>query len=676
MITLGSQSLGVGLAITLRDQFTQKARNIQSQFQKMHGDWKKVMEENLRASRRWGLGMIGAGLGITKGFSKALHISADFQHVMKTLELVTSATKEQMQQFDAVATKLGTNTIFSPQDIGSGMEYLAKAGFNATDILGGTIQAVTYLGAALDKQVGGKGGVADQMTHIMQGFNVKPQGAMMVADMITKTALASSSDLEDIHEALKYVSATAVDLKISLPEILAMIAKLSNAGLRGGIGGRSLNNMLLQIANSMGSLRTKKQKDILKLMGIDRGELVDSTGRLRDITTVIKVLDRHLAKMPDIERVSALSGLLNIRGARAVGPLLRDTGIGGSFTDILEGLQRAEGESQRIAIKRMDTMWGSFERMKDTIWNFFKTVGKVIEPIVKPLFDWTIKLVSKFTEFAQSPLGKPFVILAAVGGVALMVMGTLLVAFTSIKLISLASTVTFANMGRSLALAWNQGNAAALRYMTTAKGAMLTGGPAGKIHWRDIVTGRFAKGSKVATIAPGGGIFASFIRGISSASAYLGRFGNLLKGVTGMVGLAVAILGVVFGFKNIIKLVIFGLHTLLNALLFVGKMIFNIMSNPLNPGKWVTGLRDEKERFKRSQDAAIQSLGMRKLDQSPLQGNKPVMKNEVLGIKEYLSANPVKQTKVEVNLDGKKVGEIAWEEQKKTLEAALGADMQ
>jgi TP901 family phage tail tape measure protein len=589
------------------------------------------MTDNLRVAQRVGAGMLAVGAGMALGFNKSLRTYADFEHVMKTLELVTGASNEQLQKMDAIATQLGTNTIFSPLQVASGMEYLAKAGFKANDILGGTIQAVTYLGAALDKEIGGKNGVADQMTHIMQGFNIKPKGAMMVADMLAKTALSSSSDLEDIHEALKYVSSTAVDLDIGLDETLAMIAKLSNAGLRGGIGGRSLNNMLLQLSSSMGQLATPKHQKVLQVLGLTREDIIDSTGTLKPMVQVIDLLDKKLKKLTPIDRISTLNALMNIRGARAVGPLLRDTGIGGSFSDILAQVRGSSGAAQEIALKRMETLWGTFERLKDTVWNFFKTIGQVLKPVVQPLLNFFIKIVAKLTQFVNSPWGRPFVILAAGLSLALMLGGAFLLVFSSIKLMTLASTVTMANFGRTLALAWNQGTAAALRYATTSKGAMLVNTPFGP-RWRGA-GGRFVKGP--TGMLGGGGMMANigkFMTNLFGITRGFGLLGTALRIVLGPVGAIVGILGVLIGFKTMVKLITFGLGTFLNFLVLAGQMLWAIVKNVLTPWNIGTDMVAAKTRFKEAQNNMLESMGMKTMGGTP----KPAgTQGKTIGLEEF-----------------------------------------
>lgn len=674
MITLGSGTLGIGLAINLRDQFTAKSNAISSSFNQLYGNANRVMRDNLVVARKVGLGMGVMGALMTTGFGKGLRAAADYEYVMKTVQLTSNATVQQMKILDDLAVSLGTSTQFKPQQVASAMEYLIKAGFEAKHVIDGTIQSVVYLGAALDKSIEGKGGVADYLSHIMQGFGIGPKGAMRVADMVTQAALASSGDLEDIHEALKYVSSTAVDLHIGMDETLAMIAKLSNAGLRGGIGGRSLNNMFVQLATSLSQLRSPKHEKIFEIMGLNPSDLMDSAGNLKRVSDVLGILNSRFKSMGSVERTGVLSALFNLRGGRAFEPLVRTGGVGKSYSELLGLVRASSGLAERIAKERMDTLWGSFERFGDVTWNFFKTIGAIIEPLFRPVLDLTTRLISKITTLAQSWWGKPLVILAAFTAVALTGLGGLIVAFTTVKLLSIASTFTFGNMGRSLQLAWSQGIAGALRYATVAKGAMMVNTPMG-VRWRNMATGRFVQGATAATVggavgqaARAGGLWAMFTRGLTFGANAISQFVRVIKGGIGTMGGVVAILGAFVGFRSMLKLVVFGLGTLLNSIIFVAHSIWAIVGNILTPGKIPEDLQKAGKRWSNTQENLIESLGMRKLTgQASFKGAEAPGKLQ--GFEDWMTKFKATPSLRPINLtmSGKKVGEITDEERRRDI---------
>lgn len=677
MITLGASTLGIGLAIQLRDQFTAKANAISSSFNQVYGNANRVMRDNLVVARRVGVGMGIMGGLMTAGFAKGLKAASEYEYVMKTVQLTSDATTKQMQIMDSLAVSLGTNSIFKPQQVAGAMEYLIKTGFQAKDVIGGTIQAVVSLGGALDKSIEGKGGVADKLGKIMNEFGIGPAGVGRVSDMLTKTALASSADLEDIFEGLRYVSGTARDLAIPLDTVLAMQAKLANSGLGAGIGGRSLNQFLVQLSTSLSDFRTQKHEKIFEIIGLDPKSLLDSKGNLLKLVDVLPILEKRLKGMSDVNRVGALNALANARGGRAFQPLVRAGGFGKSFPELLQEIRNSSGLAQRISQERMDTLWGSFERFGDVTWNFFKTIGQIISPIFRPVLDLTTRLIQKVTQLSQSWWGKPLIILAAFSAVALTGLGGLIVAFTTIKLLSIASTFTFGNMGRSLQLAWSQGIAGALRYATVAKGAMMVNTPMG-VRWRNIATGRWAAGPGGAAAAGAGSAAAKgmgfFARAVSLAGTGLTWLARIVRGAAGGAGFIVTVLGALVGFRSLLKLIIFGLGTLLNAIIFAAQSIWAVISNLLTPWNVVGDLMAAGKRFNKAQDNMMESLGMKNLTGGASFSSPKTYEGKVQGWDEWMEKMKTQSVSrpLQINLSGKKVGDITEDERRKDLISRIG----
>jgi TP901 family phage tail tape measure protein len=678
MISLGTQSLGIGLAIHLRDKFSNRSNAIARKMRMLHGSALKVQQENLQAMKTIGHGMISAGRLMTAGFASAVKASAEFQFLMKGVQAITQSSNMELERMSELALKLGRESIYTADEVGSAMEYLARSGFKTNQIYS-TIDAIVALGAATDKKIGGKGGVADYMTHIMHGFNIGVEGSRRVADLMTKATIVSSSDVEDVHEALKYFAGTAKTLNITLEESLAMVATLSNSGLRGGIAGRAVNNMLLYLATAVGKFKTKRQAEAMQALGLSIKDIVDTKGNIRPVIELVQAFGKNLRHLPKVDQVSALKQLLNIRGERALFPLIENSKLGLDFSAILDELtNKSGGLADKIAKMRMDNLKGDFMILQDTWKTFMIEVGNTLTPLVRWGTQFATKVLNNIINFAKHPLGKPFIIMAAAAGVALVVAGGLLVAFTSIKLIAVGSTVSFANMGRVLALAWNQGTAAALRYITTAKGATMVMTPGGP-RWRGA-GGRFVAGPKGMTLKGGGFLgggmfkaFGNFTKNLISAGGFLRILGGAARVLTGSVGWIAGVITFVVGFRNVVKLIVFGLGTLLNSIIFAAQAIWAVMKNVVTPWNIPSDIAKYKERFVTAQDNMIEQFGMRRMT-GGLQLNNP-KKDNTIGFQDKFDSmmkdfDSRKKT-VNLTLDGRKVGSYTEEERAKELRTLL-----
>lgn len=662
MITFGPNTLGIGIVISLRNQFSQQAQAVTNSMNALHGNAMKVYKANLQAARGLGVGLTATGLLATRGMYRALETAAKFEFTMKSIQGVLAASNQEIADLSQLALKLGTETIYTADEVAGAMESMARQGV-PLDKLRKSIQAVIDLGAAAGgKPLAGKGGVADYLMSIMHEFNLRAEQSAMAADIIAKTANVSSSDVEDIAQALKYASGTAHILNIGLGETAAMLGTLSNAGLKGGVAGRALNNMLIYLANAVGKFRTKRQADAFSTIGLTIQDIVNSKGELRPILDIMNTFGQKLKGMAPTEQISALTALFNMRGARAMIPILeKSINMGYNFADTLRMINEESGDyAKTISGMLMNTVHGDLEILKDTWKTFNIEVGTTLGIIARPLASAITYILNGLISIAKTPFGKAMIILAAALAVAATAAGALLTIFVSIKLLTWAGTVSAANMGRTLSWAWNSAAAAALRYATVAKGAMLVNTPTGA-RWRSLTTGRFVAAPAAGAAASGGSL--SFLRTLISANGALGVFGRIMTGLTGVVAGVISVLGVVIGFKNMLMMIGYALGTFFQAIAWIFDFIFNLGEGPIDAFNIAN--KRFSERNKHLREVTGQSM-----TEAPMsfknRGTVGTQANNAPDIvEEYRRMQARRRDKniqVQINLDGKQIGKAAMKE--------------
>jgi len=677
MISIGSSTMGIGLAIHLRDNFSSRARTISREFDNLYGNARRAQDANLRAARNISAGVAIAGVMGVKGIANMYKTAADYDFIMRTIKVLTGATAQQFSMLDATITDLGTNSIYTINEVASAMEYLVRSGFSMNQGLQ-ALPGIVNLGAAAGgATIGGKGGIGDILASIMHEFNLAAPQATQVANVLAKAANTSASDVTDLGQALKYTAGNAHKLGFSLEETLAMLTTLSNAGLKGGVAGRGTNAMLSYLARAASSFRTGRQADAFKAMGLGIEEIVDGSGNLKPMIQILDVFGKKLQKMSTIEASGALSALFMMRGERTMIPLLeKSIKIGYNFADSYEELmKRSDGYAENIANNLMAGPKGSIMRITDTVVAFKNTVGKILEPYVEPLLKGLINVIQGLIAFAKTPLGHAFVLAATGLSIAAAVGGTLLATMIAIKLATFGGMVSIGNMGKAIAWAWNSAAAAAMRYGLVSRGVTQVG--------PGVVAIKGMKGfQKVSPGMPGffgamGGT-AGGGKGLLGATSRLtglfGILGRALKVVTGPIGWIGTILGALFGFKNIIKSVIFGLGMFLNSILYVVDVL-----RALDPFGSAT-LEDANENFQKRTRAMYKGLGF---DDSGILNKKvpDAVNRKIIGFDETMKKNMqagqaakeayMKKNKLQLNMDGQKVGEIVWQQRGEELRQLL-----
>lgn len=673
MIALGSNTVGIGLVVKLRDQFSANANHISNQFNQMYGNANRAMKQNLVAARQVGMGMMLIGAGGTMAFANATNAAAEFNYTLTGVKAATNATTEQMKMLHDQAIKVGMQSKFTAMEVASAMEYLSKAGFEIPDV-SASIDAVAALGAAADMMIGGKEGAAGVMANILNTFGLAASKAPRVADIMARAAVKSSIDIADLAESIKYSGSVATMLKVPFEDLTSMIAVLGNAGIRGSMAGVGLANMMMYLSKAVNQFRTKRQADALTALGLHPSQLIDAQGNLKPMLDIVNEFRKSMSHLSTTKQVSVLEGLMNIRGARAFVPLFRKSEIGMTLPEMLADVRdNATGAAKAMANMRMDTLKGDMMILADT-WNAFKIeVGETLEPIVRAGVKFMTKVVGGLIKFAKTPIGKPLLVVAAGLSVALAIGGALIVTMTSISLLTIASTVSFANMGKALVWAWNSATASALRYATAAQAANVVSTPWGLRG----AGGRFVKGGQVAMTGLGfwGTIRSGFTRlmgAVGGLAGVVGWLGRALKVVTGPIGWFVGLIQAMFGFKNIVKLLVMGLGSLLQAIMFIPDVI----SGWIN-GEGIFGaFTYASNEFKRRNSEMAKALGFEKTPlenwiSKPAGSGKQYVGDQNLEDRIMQGLAEIKARKAgeaKVYLDSTQVGKVMFENE---LEEAL-----
>lgn len=666
MISLSSGSIGIGLTVRLNNQFSAQANNISRQFTQMYGNAQRVMKANLVAARQVGVGMALAGASGLAFFSGAVNTAADFNYTMKGVKAVTQATNIEMKTLHDQAIAIGMVTKFTAQEVAAAMEELGKGGFEFMDIKK-AMRGVADLGAAADMHLSGPEGAASIMSNILNTYGLAATQSQRVADVLSMGAIKSSADVKDFAESIKYAGSALTTSKVPLEDTIAMLGVLANSGQKGSMAGVGLANMYLYLSKAVGQFRTERQSKALEMLGLSPKQLINSKGEIKSIIELMQTMQGNIESMSPVNRIATADALMNIRGARAFVALFRDPAIGKNMNEMLKAVRdQSGGMADWMSKQRMDSLKGDLMILKDT-WDAFRiSIGETLEPIVRFGARFATKVLGFIIRFARTPLGKPIIILTAVLSAAALIGGTLVVALTSIKLLTMATGVSAANMGRSLVWAWNSAAAAATRYAMVARGVTWVG-PGGTFTMKGMKG--FQSAGAGAGAAGAKGIFSKFYQSIIGSTGLLGRVATALRSVFSVASLFIGSIVAMVGLKNIIKGVIYAMGLLLNSIVFIVEWIGNLAEGPIDAFNIATA------NFKRREGMLRKSVGF---EEMPIErvgrARKRGAYEDTIGLKEKMDSMLKSMPKVaptSVIMDGKKVGEVMWETQRSELEKAL-----
>ena len=542
----GSNPIGIGIGIYLRDYFSSTARTVTNNLNNLSQTSLRVMQDNMRNARDLGLAGGAIGAGLMAGMKNWFEVSADFKYEMAMVKNIATGTADQISMLEPKARELGRRTMFTSQEVASGMKFMAMAGMSANDMMK-NIEAAVSLAGALQYPLGGKLGSADIMTNIMAQFQIEATKSMQVADMLVETTIASNTNLYDLAEAIKYTGTTAHMLGLGLDTVAASVGVLGNLGIQGSMAGTALENMLRYITRAISESRTGRQGDALKNLGLHPDDLMDARGELLQMPLLIRriqkaIVERNASGLMDTQ---AFQDIFGVRGNRAAGALMRNPDM---FDSLYDRIVNSYGKSSSLLKKMMEEDKGNIMIMTSA-WEEFKiSFGEAISPIVVPLLKGLTMVINALSALSKTTVGKGLLMIAgiliAISTAALGLSGII----AGFGLIFLRARGSFTSLVSGVMTGWQLMTSAASRYGLTMRAA-LTGMPFGmNPHmWHGAGVKRAANGRLYTTnTATGAAQFLSKKQAaaMGASAAPGGSLMRMLLAKLGMAGAASMVPGV------------------------------------------------------------------------------------------------------------------------------------
>lgn len=506
-------SLEIGIALVLQDRFSNQAREASNTIRKLHNDAKMAVDANLNA----GIGVANTMMSIADNAFSVLSASvvagAEFIDTMTTVGAITQATESQMRELSDIAQTLGLESMFNSQEIASGMKYLAMAGNDFNEVTQMIRGAVMVAGAS-GMEIGGKGGAADIITNVMRTFRQEGERAsVVVGDQMTKAALSANISMTDLAESIKYAGADMVTLNQTLPQTMAMIGTLGNAGIQASMAGTAISNMARYLNKSIADPNFKGGKALASI-GLSPEDFLDTTGSIIDLGDALEKIKIATQDMNASQRNLIMNQIFGVRGMRAAVAMMNDLE---GYRELLNKIQNeSSGTASEMMDKRMSSLAGRLDAMVNSFENLATTFATSVTPVLGPIFDAVGYVMGILRNILATPVLGTFIAgFTTLGVLAGVVFPRIIKFWASIKLLRNDSQISMANFFAILRGGWRGAAMDATRYMAIEKAlikqrrggiaadgvqAALSGGAvvAGVSktrngRYRDETTGRFIK---------------------------------------------------------------------------------------------------------------------------------------------------------------------------------------
>ena len=198
---------------------------------------------------------------------------------LRNLQAITKTSDASMKLLRERIIAVATSSKFMSTEVASAAVTLGQAGLSASQI-GDALKAVTTLAAAAGTDLQS---AVDIITSSIGAFNLNANEAANLANLFTAALNDSKLTMEQLSLGFSYAANAASQLGVDYQELTALLASLSNAGIRSGSTlGTGLRALFIGLTDPTNDL-----KDALARLGISLDDINLSS---KSFTAVLKTL--------------------------------------------------------------------------------------------------------------------------------------------------------------------------------------------------------------------------------------------------------------------------------------------------------------------------------------------------------------------------------------------------
>lgn len=349
---------------------------------------------------------------IAGAYQECISIAADFEETMSTVEALSGASADEMEELNAMAKELGATTKFTATESAEAMTYMAMAGWDATEMLSG-MDGVLQLAAASGEDLAL---VSDIVTDNLTAFGLTAADTAHFSDVLAAAATNSNTSVSIMGETFKNCAAIAGALNYSIDDVAVAVGLMANAGVKGSNAGTALKNTFNGLLSGV------------TLTGAALGEYeftaVKADGTMKDFASTIDELRSCFDQMTEAERVENAQAIAGERTYNGLLAILNATDE--EYASLSASIADCSGAAATMAAIKLDNLNGELTLM-NSAWDALKTtIGEQFIPEMRTLYGVGTDVFSMLDEFVQK---HPALVKAITAFVA--VVGTAVAALTA-----------------------------------------------------------------------------------------------------------------------------------------------------------------------------------------------------------------------------------------------------
>lgn len=342
-----------------------------------------------------GMGAIFSTIGV---ITDSVRQVLTFKQAMAEVQAITGANEKQMRGFGVAALEVSTTTGYTAEEVGKLGLQLNRAGIDFKDL------PPVMMAAAKVARLSGEDlkTVADTLAIIKSAWNLTGDAVMDKANVLVNALNYSRLTIEDFGTSLNYLAGMSALIGKSFDEVAAVMAGLSNMGVRASTIGTGLSQVLGELISP-----TAKFSEELRRIGLSYDKVDPRLHSYADVLKTLSTSGFDAARSMDI---------LSDRTARS---LMFAVKYGGEeFEKMLKRLQEP-GKLQKAFEIAMTGPINAMRTLRTAFQNIFQTVLGDASSYLTSLLRGLTELTNAVNTFAGVLLKNQDILMLFMGGFAL-----------------------------------------------------------------------------------------------------------------------------------------------------------------------------------------------------------------------------------------------------------------
>lgn len=336
--------------------------------------------------------------------TESIEVGKNFDSAMSEVSAISGATGKDLQMLRDTAKEFGSTTMFSASDAADALKYMSLAGWDANtsvSALGGVLDLAAASGMDL-------GAASDMVTDYLSAFGMEAEKSGYFADLLAYAQANANTSAEGLGEAYKNCAANLNAAGQDIETTTALLSMMANQGLKGSESGTALAAMMRDL--------TAKMEDGKVQIGDTAVAVMDANGNYRDLTDILKDVEKATNGMGDAERAAALSTTFTSDSIKGLN-LIMNAGVD-EAAKFEEELRNCDGTAAEMAKTMQDNLGGDLTSLSSQFEGVQIALYEKFEPALRKGVEVLSELL-KGVQFVIDHSSEFVAVLAAMGsGVA------------------------------------------------------------------------------------------------------------------------------------------------------------------------------------------------------------------------------------------------------------------